>query len=387
MTRTCQYDREPGTRKFIKFLCVGVISGLLGLVIWVLPGPASAQAVDPARQHAAELLDQLESGLETLRSGDIATYQTLTRLLGTSRDAIRELVGESDPEVRHFSDRWDQARERLVSAAEHWSDTSQDDAPTFNHPAVALRRNAGLLLRDMENVPADALSHPDIHSHFTNRVYLLSERLVELKAGPHVAPARAAIAQLTTFLAENGPGRAYDDLFRKYMPGNRQVLRVGAGPAETAAWFAAMKTLTSTALAEDSRALAQDIAAGRRARSDAGVFKRSVVDRWVPDIMSDLSAALAAIDARVADAVAFADQVLAVETTTRADVWRLVGPAHYEQHMNLLQEGVAALAVAQAADEAIGREQGPDREKQQKSLKDAKKAFALLRHAVDSKRR
>ena len=136
-----------------------------------------------------------------------------------------------------------------------------------NPPATALERSAARLLRDMQDVPAGALSNPDIHSHFTNRVYLLHERLAELGQGDHLASAHTALARLDAFLADAGPGHGDDDIFRKYMPGNRPVLRAGGNPAETAAWFAAMKALTSTALAEDSRALAQDIAAGRRERS------------------------------------------------------------------------------------------------------------------------
>lgn len=383
----CQHDREPLAAKIAEKARFAGMSILLSVVFWATPLTAPAQAVDPARQQVADLLDELESGLESFQAGDVVRYQALTALLARSREAMNGLAGEPDLDVRNLSDRWDNARARLVTAAEHWSDAEPAGAPSYNHPALALQRDAGLLLHDMQNVPTGALSSPDIHAHFTNRVHILSKRLVELGHDAHVAHAREAVAKLDQFLANNGPGHADDDLFLKYMPGNRLVFRAGAGPEEAADWFAAMKALTSTALAEDSKTLAQDIAAGRRDRSDAGEFKRSVLDKWVPEIVLEITTALATLDARVAEAVAFADEVLAVDTTSQREVLGLVAPPLYKQNMDRLQEGVAALAVAQAADEAMGRQQGPNREQQQARLQEAKNAFTLLRYPGDREKR
>jgi hypothetical protein len=361
-------------------------AALAVLCIVLSTGLASAgSAPDPELVRGQRMLDQLEAAIDGLKPGDVAAYNGLTDQLAQARRSLSSTRSKQLPEYAAAVERWNRDRARLVDIAADWKKAgagsnaaggatpeagaakaapaaASSTPPAAGNGIEALNEDVIAAFEETKKITVDAFADEAFYRQWNQRLAAFATRLEAFAGDPNHGVVAGNLAKLRGNIEAAHVAPRIKAIEAKYAASQFHDLAPEANPQEAAAWAGTMRRLLEVELPEDLAAIDGFASSGAIDRD-----RKSSLDHWIGtvakgEVQQKIDAAARMLDGRVDRGIETAQFVEQTDATDRDQVAnRLIGAESYERYTGLLRDGLAAVEVATAFDQALGRSGGPDR--------------------------
>ena len=320
---------------------------MLGLLLALTP--AFAQTIDYDLNQATRTIRDVDSGLQRLRPGDVATYNRLSAKMTKAADHLKATQSQSHPDFEAAVKRWSELQTQMAAIAQQWNAAAAQQqaqqAATQAAPAPA---------------PAPAAQQPT----------------------PAPAPAPAPGAQQAAPQAASVEPVNLDPIMDKYQRQNLPKLADTATPDEARAWAEHMRSLQTTTLEEDIATIDAALSSGAASKPDADRVRQWISDQFQNSISRTIRDQVLKPDGTIASMKYVAELINGVEDGDMNGAYRFAGDMKYENNATRLDAAIQAGAVADVFDEVFGTD-NPDRAEKVANLKAARKRLDELKPVAD----
>lgn len=298
---------------------------LVALCSMLQIGNANAQTMDYNLNQAKRSLDQISTGIQSLRQNDINGYNRLSSKLTKAAELLQGSESTEHPEFLPAVQRWQQLQQQMVQIA------------SVMQAEQAKQQQA----RQQQQQASSSV-----------------EKTQE----------KAAVAPVNL-----------DPLMTKYQRQSLPKLAADASTSDARDWAIHMRDLQTTLLQADLATIELALASGAASAEDARRVRLWISDNFQRTIAEQILAAVQTNDGVIVNGGHTAELILEIDASDKNRVYQFAGEANGKRNSDTLESAVHAGAVAQVFDEIIGSKTNPERVAILEQIKSARDRLSDLK--------
>ncbi|WP_395343960.1 hypothetical protein PN836_004615 [Ningiella sp. W23] len=275
---------------------------------------AQTQQMDAQLNMAKRNIEQIQKSLATIRTGDVAQYNKLSKQLTKAADLLKATSSQAHPDFQIAVQNWSTLRSQMVSMSEQWQQA---------------QANANF---QQNNSQGNSVNN--------NQTAMSASAQSNAQASGQVVNANAILA--------------------KYQRENRPKLSNYPNPSDVSNWARSMKALQSTELQADLRSL-QD--------ASVSAQDRQRVSNWIggsfqDQITQDISNAMQHFNNLANTAAQTSQQIMGIDQSDKMRIYNFANGESGRRNMQRIDAGLVASANALALEESYPSLANPERQQQ-----------------------
>lgn len=284
---------------------ISILTPILFIVACKFSSAAMTQQMDAKLNMATRSLTIIESKLDNLKTGDVSQYNRLSKELTKAAELIKQSTSQSHPDYIKSVQLWTALQQRMADTAQQWQSSTASNSNN---------QSASSLARKNDNKTESS----NVHSSST------------------VKP---------------------DAILAKYQKQNRPRLGQYPNPSEVGEWAQQMEALQTTELQKDLAALQRPGVS----ENDANRVSRWISGDFQTQIQQEVQSRLTNFNNIANTASQLSEQIQAIDANDKMRGYNFANGENGQRNASTLQNGLIALANAQAIEEVFPNLAYPNR--------------------------